>query len=394
MAPSARASGGDLDPSFGSTGWLELDVFTNPEGTGLAIQDDGKIVVSIGSPWSDLFAVARFLPDGTPDPAFGDHGYVRTDLWQKSNAEDVLLQPDGGIVVAGTSGKRMVATRYLSDGTLDPSFGGDGKVSVVFGDRSSSLAAAGLSRQGGIILVGTARRTWKHSQFAIARVTTSGALDTSFSDDGQLLLAFGSCRCAGAEDAVVASDGRIIATGWARSSAAVAVVDADGNLDVTFNGDGMVLTRFSSESDRAGASAVTITAAGEILVAGWLPGAWGPRGRLARLLPNGQLDTTFSGDGVTRIPSTVAEDLAVQTDGKIVVAGLSCCGGGSEIFFWLWRFGPNGGRDLSFGTDGVVTGGFTLAFSGWAAVALQTDGRIVVSGGREAGALTLARYLG
>jgi len=394
IAPNARAASGDLDPSFGSTGWLELAVYKYPEGTGLAIQDDGKILVSIGSPWSDLFAIARFLPDGAPDPSFGDHGYVRTDLWQRSSAEDVLLQPDGAIVVAGTSGKRMVVARYLTDGTLDPSFDGDGKASVLFGDRSSRVADAALSPQGEIVLVGTAQRAWKHSQFAVARLTTAGAPDASFSGDGKILVGFGPCRCAEASGVAVASDGRVIAAGWVKSSSAIAVLDGDGDLDPAFGGDGMVRSTFSSKGGLAEATAVTLTSTGKIVIGGAVSGAWGPRGRLARLLPNGRLDMTFSGDGVTRFSSAIPEALAVQTDGKIVVAGAQCCGGGSELFFSLWRFGPNGAHDRSFGSGGVVQGGgYELAFRGWAAVALQSDGRIVVSGGREFGGLVLARYL-
>ena len=395
IAPNARAASGDLDPSFGSTGWLELDVYKYPEGTGLAIQDDGKILVSIGSLASDLFAVARFLPDGTPDPSFGDHGYVRTDLWQRSSAEDLLLQPDGAIVVAGTAGKRMVVARYLTDGTLDPSFDGDGKASVLFGDRTSRVADAALSPQGEILLVGTAQRTWRHSQFAIARLTTSGAPDASFSGDGTVLVGFGPCRCAGAESVAVTSGGRVIAAGWAKSSSAIAVLDGDGDLDPSFGGDGMVRSTFSSKGGWAEASAVTMTSTEKIVIAGAASVRWGPGGRLARLLPNGRLDMTFSGDGVTRFRAAVPQVLAVQADGKIVVAGAQCCGGGSERFFSVWRFGPNGADDRSFGSGGVVQGGgFELALRGWAALALQTDGRIVVSGGRESGALVMARYLG
>ena len=88
VAPNARAASGDLDPSFGSTGWLELAVYKDPAGTGLAIQDDGKVLVSIGSPWSNLFAVARLLPDGTPDPSFGGDGYVRTGFWRRNSGSN------------------------------------------------------------------------------------------------------------------------------------------------------------------------------------------------------------------------------------------------------------------------------------------------------------------
>jgi uncharacterized delta-60 repeat protein len=395
IAPNARASGGDLDPSFGSTGWLDLAVFKYPEGTGLAVQDDGKILVSIGSLASDLFAVARFLPDGTPDPSFGGDGYVRTDLWQRSSAGDVLLQPDGAIVVAGISGRRMVVARYLTDGTLDPSFDGDGKASVLFGDRSSRVGDAALSPQGEIVLVGTAQRTWQHSQFAIARLTTSGAPDTSFSGDGKVLVGVGPCRCAGADGVAVASDGRVIAAGWAKSSSAIVVLDGDGDLAPAFGGDGIVRSTFSSNGGRAEATAVTLTSTEKIVIGGAVSGAWGPLGRLARLLPNGRLDTSFSGDGIRRFPSAIPEALAVQTDGKILVAGAQCCGGGSETFFSLWRFGPNGTPDRSFGSAGVVPGGgYELAINGWSAVALQADGRIVVTGGRESGGLVLARYLG
>ena len=85
----------------------------------------------------------------------------------------------------------------------------------------------------------------------------------------------------------------------------------------------------------------------------------------------------------------------LQSDGKILVGGAECCGGGSELFFGLWRFGPDGARDLDFGMKGFVGEGPDegLSVDGWAGVASQADDRIVVSGGRESGGLVLARYL-
>src|SRR3954452_10598507 len=126
-APGASAAAGDLDTSFDADGIAQIDVFRYPQGTGLAVQPDGSIVVAVGSPWANVFGAMQLLPNGTPDDTFGVHGRVRIDLDGRTSATDLLLQSDGKVVVVGFVRKRMLAARFTTDGSLDATFGEDGK---------------------------------------------------------------------------------------------------------------------------------------------------------------------------------------------------------------------------------------------------------------------------
>jgi uncharacterized delta-60 repeat protein len=118
-AAEARAASGDLDTSFDTDGIAQINVFKYPQGTGLAVQPDGSIVIGVGSPWANVFGAMRLLPDGTPDTTFSGNGRVQIDLPGPTSATDLLLQADGKIVVAGFAEKRMVVARFAGDGTLD-----------------------------------------------------------------------------------------------------------------------------------------------------------------------------------------------------------------------------------------------------------------------------------
>jgi uncharacterized delta-60 repeat protein len=145
LAPlRARAAAGDLDTSFGVGGKVVTDVpgYTSEFGTDVAVQPDGKILVagyavSSTNGTSD-FAVLRYNPDGSLDTSFGIDGKVFTDF---SNSSDVAfaiaLQVDGRIIVGGvTSTSSLPGTfavvRYLPNGDLDPSLGVGGKTTVIF----------------------------------------------------------------------------------------------------------------------------------------------------------------------------------------------------------------------------------------------------------------------
>lgn len=131
-AHEARADAGDLDASFDGDGVAQIDVFRYPQGTGLAVQPDGSIVVAVGSPWANVFGAMQLLPDGSPDDTFGLHGRARIDLDGRTSATDLLLQSDGKVVIVGFVRKRMLAVRFAIDGSLDATFGGNGKVAVGF----------------------------------------------------------------------------------------------------------------------------------------------------------------------------------------------------------------------------------------------------------------------
>jgi uncharacterized delta-60 repeat protein len=388
---------GDLDTSFGGDGKVTTK-FGNghDQPSGMAIQSDGKIVVSGTS--SDLdFALARYRPNGALDTSFGGDGKVTTNFGSDlDQAGGLVIQPDGKIVVAGSStasGSQDVAlARYHPNGTLDQTFGSDGKVLTDFGRRDLAFALVLLS-DGKIVVAGQSDARGSFD-FALARYNTNGTLDQTFGSDGKVLTDFGGFDRASA--LALQPDGKIVVAGSsdARGSFdfALARYNTNGTLDQTFGSDGKVLTDFGGFDE---ALAVGIYPDGKIVVSGSADlGDFA----LARYRANGALDNSFSGDGkvTTDFGGTFesARALALQLDGRIVVAGVSDASGGRD--FALARYNTNGTLDQTFGSDGKVTTDFGGIFDEGYALAIQPrDGRLVVAGVSNASDpadFALARY--
>jgi uncharacterized delta-60 repeat protein len=189
----------------------------------------------------------------------------------------------------------------------------------------------------------------------------------------------------------IQADGKIVAAGGAGSAYrfALARYNPNGTLNPTFSGDGKVVTNFSTQYERA--FAVAIQADGKIVAAGEGSGGLGGRFALVRYNPDGTLDLTFSGDGKLLTNFTTGFDqafaVAIQPDGKIVAANFRR--------FALTRYNPDGTLDPTFGGDGKVTTNFTAGDDYANGVAIQADGRMVAAGraGGSGGRFALARYL-
>jgi uncharacterized delta-60 repeat protein len=404
---------GDLDSSFGGDGTVTTSFGNGNStvARAVALQADGKVVVA-GSYRSDTFdidiALARYLPNGTLDASFSGDGKVLTDFEDGSvdSAQALALQPDGKIVVAGTYvfiSNDFALARYLPNGTLDASFSGDGKVLTDFGLGNDDVAfAVALQPDGKIVVAGTSP-TWASGSydFALARYLPNGTLDASFSSDGRVLTDFVS----GSDDVAYAvalqPDGKIVVAGISifPSSGNVDFTLArylpNGTLDASFSGDGKVLTDFEGGSDDV-ASAVALQPDGKIVMAGDSNGAFA----LARYLPNGTLDASFSGDGKVLTDFEggsvdSAQALTIQPNGKIVVAGVSDSSGTND--FALVRYLSNGTLDPSFGSNGMVLTDFGSGSNDviFALTTQPRDGRLVVAGSSATsgpGAFALARY--
>ena len=127
----------------------------------IAIEDDGDIVVAGASSQPETgwdFALARYEPDGSLDPSFGQNGRVTTDLGASEGANALVLQPDGKLVVAGESGGDFALARYNPDGSLDTSFSGDGIVTTDFAGWGDVAYAVALQDDGRIVAAGSAYR--------------------------------------------------------------------------------------------------------------------------------------------------------------------------------------------------------------------------------------------
>lgn len=423
MSASAHAAAGALDPSFSGDGLTTLSFGpSSDEASAVALQRDGKSVhvgcSQVGAnctvpnatgPVTARFALTRYNRDGSLDTSFGTGGKVLTDLTARyANLRAVAIQPDGKIVVAGgirlgttTTRNDFVVARYTSRGNLDTSFGGGDGVTITpigpFYDQANGLA---LLPHGKILLAGTSDQappsaSQSDDDFALAQYNADGTPDTTFSGDGQLTTAFGS-QDDGAGSVILTRAGKYVAAGESKTAAgvdfAIARYNADGALDSTFSADGRQTTSFGVTGDDHGSS-VREQSDGKLVVSGDT-NAGGPTGEdygLVRYLSNGSLDPTFGNGGKVTTSFNngnnldSANDLQLQPDGKIVAAGDSILPG-SVLDFTVARYDANGSLDSTFGVHGRASAAFSGASADFGfALALQPDGRILISGYTSAG---------
>lgn len=322
---------GALDPTFGDGGISTTLFGTYALGIGIALQDDGRVLVAgwSGTPGNNDFGLVRYLIDGSLDPSFGNGGTVITGGTNLEEAYAVAVQPDGKIVAVGKSflrNNRLMVARYLTDGTLDPTFGSGGIVIPRIGSDDVANGVA-IQPDGGIVVVGSSTNASSGKDLTITRFQTNGTLDTSFSGDGILTVpvAPGDGDDA-ATDAKIQLDGRIVVVGYASEPfddwAAVRIL-ADGSLDTTFGGgDGIVITKF--EQNNGQPSNVAMASDGKIVVGG---STYGPADfAVVRYQTDGTLDGTFGTDGVVLTAigdQAYAQGVALAPDGKIVLGGSS-----------------------------------------------------------------------
>ena len=300
---------------------------------------------------------------------------------------DWLLEANAGSVEAKTliaSGFTGTLAATLPSGALDPTFDGDGKVTTSFGTGDDVINAMVIQPDGKILVAGTTS-IGGNRHFALARYNTDGSLDTTFYGDGKLFTVLGS-----GEDVVTAlalqTDGRILAGGYAtvdssqRGAFALARYNADGSLDTTFDGDGRVIASLASNASGA-ISALAVTNDGSVVVSG----GQNSGAVLARFTADGMLDGTFDGDGWRALtPSgnggsgfSNASDLFVQPDGKLVVAITSYFSLLVVTFgFSLRRYDADGTNDTTFvmGDPGIPSSNNLLGTT-----IVQPDGKIVAA---------------
>lgn len=290
---------GSLDRSFGTGGIVTT---TFPEGSyasDVALQSDGKIIAAgtlfvnfIPGESSDTdFALARYNADGTPDATFGNGGQVSTDFnGLEDDAFSVLIQPDGKIVAVGSANNPasfydFAAVRYLSNGTIDTTFGVAGKVQTDFGDQNFDRArTAALQSDGRIVAAGFAiSQSGGVQNFAVARYTSNGILDTTFSGDGKTQIDFGNC-CQSAAKVLLQNDGKIVVVGGSSGESSeddflLARLNPRGSLDATFGVAGQVRTSFGDLN--GGANGAALQSDGKIVAVGFQATATNQRSNFA-----------------------------------------------------------------------------------------------------------------
>ena len=372
---------GGLDTTFSTDGKMSTSFGANDLADDVALLGDGRIVVAgRADGTNDTFALARFEVDGDLDPTFSTDGKQTTDFADSTNetATGVAVQGDGKLAVAGhtlASGfpADFAVARYTDAGDLDTTFSTDGMQTTDFAAGRDGAQAIGVDSASRIVAAGTTPATEGDNDIGLARYTTSGELDTTFSGDGRQATNAGGTTNTGAGMALQ-PDGKIVSVGRAGTAFGVARHLADGSLDTGFGEGGSVTTEFSASLDEA--VGVAVQPDGKIVVVGKTGGGIA----VARYTAAGALDNTFSGDGTHTIgpPFSVGEDVAVQPDGKIVVVGTFDDGPDTDL--GVVRLTESGVLDTSFSGDGLQSTDFGP--NGFArTVALQPNGAILVGGG-------------
>jgi uncharacterized delta-60 repeat protein len=396
---------GSLDTSFGIGGKVVTPVGTDDDfARAVAIQPDGKIVVAgyakVGG--FERFAVVRYETDGSLDTTFDGDGKVTTTLGAgNATGFAVAIQADGAIVVAGRayngSNYDVGVARYLDTGALDTSFSGDGIVMTSIG-TSHDFATSVLLQ--GTKIVATGKAFMATDDLLAVRYLSDGTLDTTFDGDGKITVDLGSAAHDLPGQGVLQTNGRILISGSVLVGGdydfGVVRIGVNGGLDTTFSVDGIQVSDFNVLNNYA--NAISIRPTGEIVVAGYTDNAGVLDVTVARYDPaDGSLDTAFSSDGWVRTTvgtgSAIAYGVACQDDGKMVAAGYADAASGYD--FAAVRYNAGGSLDTTFSSDGKATTPVAPNRDYGKAVAIQADGKSVVAGYTqdfEVYTAALARY--
>ncbi len=410
-------------PTAGGTGFVTTNLSSpsllSEQANSIALQADGKIVAVglTGSPNSPDLAVVRYTADGTIDLGFGGgDGIVTISLVPgvgPETARGTVIQPDGKIIVAGTSLNDIVLSRLNVDGTFDTSFGGgDGIVTTDIAPFSNDTGnSVTLQADGKMLVTGMS-----NGELTLVRYNTDGSLDTTFDLDGVAIAGVGAGNDEGLS-IKTQPDGKIVVSGYSAigtgSAFLVARFNVDGSRDATFGTNGVVTTDITAGPTpippfQEACNALAILPDGRILVVGQAPTATSPSDiAIVRYLSNGSLDTSFGTGGIVTTAAGTAQEtgfaVALQPDGRFVVVGGNFTPTGGPNIAVL-RYNANGTLDTTFGGTGIVTTSIAAALGSdqGLSVALQPDGRIVVGGlsfspnGPTTGAMTndftLLRY--
>src|SRR6266571_3983905 len=334
------AGPGALDPSFGSGGIVVTDFNGSIDDAAfaVAVQPDGKVLaagyVFLSAATNYDFALARYLPDGSLDPSFGTNGKVATDFHGSTDvARAVALQPDGKIVVAGYALRLdgpafdFALARYNADGSLDASFGVDGRVVTDFSAgggifaNNDGASSAALQSDGKIVVAGASTHELTFQDFAMARYNPDGSLDASFGNGGKAELSFfNNADIDFISGVALQPDGKIVVAGITTTATrdfALARYDADGRLDLTFGVNGKVVTDVGNAHNNA--FAVALQPDGRIVIAGQVqPNSSSSDFALARYL-NPEVITV----AIDIKPGTTVNTINLGSGGNVPVAILS-----------------------------------------------------------------------
>jgi len=268
---------GTPDSSFGENGGIFTDLGDKEYVSSMALQPDGKIIVAGIQGTRKAFTV-RYLPDGSLDESYGNGGNVITTMQYASSINCITVQPNGKIIIAGSFDlqgyARMLLIRNTSSGSLDREFGGDGIVilSFVSGFKMDDLHSIVLQPDGKILIAGSSFEQYDVFM-SLARFESDGSLDFLFGNEGKVLTDF-KTKISYGNSVLIQPDGKIVASGFASldyserySDFALARYQANGILDSSFGKNGLQITDYGSDGIYANAS--VLQEDGKIVLVGY-----------------------------------------------------------------------------------------------------------------------------
>lgn len=413
------AAEGDLDASFDGDGIVITDNDMNDDSIrDLLVLPDGKIIAVgtslVSSSSSRQAVIVRYNSNGSIDSTFGTNGKI---IISSVDLNESALLTNGKIVLVGFVGTSPTFDFYVArlnpDGSFDTTFNGTGAVILDLRATSDSASSVKIQTDGKIVVGGRAARTssGSSSDFSIVRLNSDGSLDTTFDGDGKVFTPLQ--ETAGILSLTIQPDGKIVAVGEAFmletssgnpiGSFATVRYNPNGSVDTTFNGNGIAFTQFVSNGSPGGTrqntpDAVIVRTGGKILVVGTTSSCCGPQPlsqvAMIQYNPDGSLDSSFGIAGKTQIgfstyPTTSANDAAIQADNKIVITGFALPNINASLQAVVGRFNANGWPDPTFSGDGwntlqIPDGSSTSG----GAVGIQPDGKVLIGGRRsEPGAM-------
>ena len=395
-----------LDTHFGNDGIITTSIGENGAiGQSVLIQPDEKIIVGGYSSNKGLyydFALVRYNADGSLDQSFGTEGKVMTDVGGFSDYGKALaLQADGKILIAGscTNGKNsdFALVRYNADGSLDLNFGKDGKVITAMGINNDYGKSIALQTDGKIIIAGGSDNGFNYD-FALIRYNTDGSIDNWFGKNGKAITDVGGGNDNG-ESITIDANGKIVVAGYAFNEKdkdiALLRYNSNGILDESFNGNGKITIDIDGAYDAG--NAVRIQVDGKIVVAGYSFNSYNYSFVLLKFDENGLPDNSFGLSG--RITTSIgdegatAKSLVLLSNGKIMVGGYTH--NGSDYDFVLACYNADGTMDDTFNANGEITMPVDASNDYCNSVAIESNG-IVLAGSSSKGSdetFTLARYI-
>lgn len=355
----------------------------------LAIQHDGKIIAA-GEAYTTAdnvntsFAIARYNTDGSLDSTFGENGKQTTRV---NNGEDDIvnslgIQSDGKIIAGGN---HFDLFRYTSNGAPDSSFNGSGKKIVNTGLNGQTSNSLTIQADDKIVAAGYAVNG-VYSDFVVTRINNNGSLDSAFDEDGIQVTNIASSSDDYGNSVAIQNDDKIIVAGYsvfyseanAPAHLAVSRYNADGSPDISFNKGGKLIG--SSDQGSTTFNDVAVQPDGRVVAAGLTWNGSNYDFAIIRYNSNGSPDSSFNNNGqqITDLGSDEQQPhIIIQKNDKIILAGTAGQVNSSAVS--LMRYNNDGTPDSTFGTGGKVISDLGYLFANATAVAAQNDDKIIVA---------------